>query len=91
MAKKGPNFRNCMWHESAILQNNVNIEVTRARRIVQRLITAHEAGVSSEEELQEEPNGPEPLRPVTGVINELSTNPDASGRYVCLAQEPVTP
>jgi hypothetical protein len=58
---------------------------------VQCLIAAHKAGVSSEEKLQEEPSGPEPLRPVTGVINELSTNPDASGRYVCLAQEPVTP
>jgi hypothetical protein len=58
---------------------------------VQCLITAHEAGVLSETEQQEEPIEQESMRSVMGVINDLVAHPDGSRRYVHIAQEPVTP
>jgi hypothetical protein len=39
-----------MRREAAKLTNNVNTEVTKARKIVQRLIAIHEACVTSEED-----------------------------------------
>ncbi len=39
-----------MRREAVKLQKNVNAEATRACKIVQRLITIHEAGVASDDE-----------------------------------------
>jgi hypothetical protein len=80
-----------MRRESVSLRNGVNVEVARARSIVQSLITGNEAGVSSEEEQQEEPTEQKSLRSVMGVINEPVAHSDGSWRNMRLAQEPVTP
>ena len=66
-----------MRREAAKLTNNVNTEVTKARKIVQRLIAIHEAGVISEEDQEEETS-----RPVMGTIGEPVDVSDGSGRYV---------
>jgi hypothetical protein len=60
--------------------------VTKARKIVQRLIAIHEAGVTSEEEQEEETS-----RPVMGTVGEPVDVSDGSGRYVRLPQEAQTP
>jgi hypothetical protein len=60
--------------------------VTKARKIVQRLIAIHEAGVTSDEEQEEETS-----RPVMGTVSEPVDVSDASGRYVRLPQEAQTP
>jgi hypothetical protein len=75
-----------MRREAAKLTNNVNTEVTKARKIVQRLIAIHEAGVTSEEDQEEETS-----RPVMGTIGEPVDVSDGSGRYVRLPQEAQTP
>jgi hypothetical protein len=75
-----------MRREAVKLQNNLNAEVTRAGKIVQRLITIHEAGVASDDEQHDESS-----RPEMGAIGGLVDASDGSGRYVCLAQEPETP
>jgi hypothetical protein len=75
-----------MRHEAAKLTNNVNTEVTKARKIVQCLIAIHEAGVTSDEEHEEETS-----RPKMGTIGGLVEASDGSGRYVRLAQEAQTP
>jgi uncharacterized protein YoxC len=75
-----------MRREAVKLQNNVNAEVTRAGKIVQRLITIHEAGVASDDKQHDESS-----RPEMGAIGGLVDASDGSGRYVCLAQEPETP
>ncbi len=72
-----------MRREAAKLTNNLNTEVTKARKIVQRLIAIHEAGVTSEEE--------ETSRPVMGTVGEPVDVSDGSGRYVRLPQEAQTP
>jgi hypothetical protein len=71
-----------MRREAAKLANNVNTEVTKARKIVQRLIAIHEDGVTSEEDQEEETS-----RPVMGTIGEPVDVSDGSGRYVRLPQE----
>ncbi len=75
-----------MRREAAKLTNNVNTEVTKALKIVQRLIAIHEAGVTSEEEQEEETS-----RPAMGTVGEPVDVSDRSGRYVRLPQEAQTP
>jgi hypothetical protein len=75
-----------MRRKAAKLTNNVNTEVTKARKIVQRLITIHEAGVTSDEEQEDETSRPE-MGNVGGPVDAS----DGSGRYVRLAQEAQTP
>jgi hypothetical protein len=75
-----------MRREAAKLTNNVNTEVKKARKIVQRLIAIHEAGVTSEDEQEEETS-----RPAMGTISEPVDVSDGSGRYVRLPQEAQTP
>jgi hypothetical protein len=75
-----------MRREAAKLTNNVNTEVTKACKIVQRLIAIHEAGVISEEDQEKETS-----RPVMGTIGEPVDTSDGSGRYVGLPQEAQTP
>ena len=60
--------------------------MTKARKIVQRLIAIHEAGVTSEEDQEEETS-----RPMMGTIGEPVDVSDGSGRYVRLPQEAQTP
>jgi hypothetical protein len=48
-----------MRREAAKLTNNVNTEVKKARKIVQRLIAIHEACVTSDKEQEEETSRPE--------------------------------
>jgi hypothetical protein len=75
-----------MRRKAAKLTNNVNTEVTKARKIVQRLIAIHEAGVTSDEEQEEETS-----RSVMGNVSEPVNVSDASGRHVRLPQEAQTP
>ncbi len=75
-----------MRREAAKLTNNVNTEVTKARKIVQRLIAIHEAGVTSDEEQAEETSIPE-----MGTVGEAVDASDGSGMYVRLPQEAQTP
>ncbi len=75
-----------MRREAAKLTNKLNTEVTKARKIVQRLIAIHEAGVTSDEEQEEETS-----RPVMGTVSEPVNVSDASRRYVRLPQEAQTP
>jgi hypothetical protein len=75
-----------MRREAAKLTNNVNTEMTKARKIVQRLIAIHEAGVTSDEEQEEETS-----RPEMGTVGESVDASDGSGRYVRLLQESQTP
>jgi hypothetical protein len=75
-----------MRREAAKLTNNVNTQVTKARKIVQRLIAIHEAGVTSDEEQEEETS-----RPEMGTFVESVDASDGSGRYVRLPQEAQTP
>jgi hypothetical protein len=75
-----------MRREAAKLINNVNTEVTKARKIVQRLIAIHEAGVTSDEEQEEETS-----RPEMGAVDGSVDASDGSGMYVRLPQEAQTP
>jgi hypothetical protein len=75
-----------MRRKAAKLQNNVNAEVTKARKILHCLITIHEVGVTSDDEEEDEAS-----RPRMGAVSGPVDASDGSGRYMRLAQEQQTP